>query len=1073
MKKVYLLVVLCIMGFAGFAQTPVYRTSTVYGGSSSFQDSLWTFKSTDYSVVKRLGPTVTGHTITGINSITTDPTTGIHYAILKESSVAGRVLATIDIKTGVCTEIGNLGDKFATLAFNANGTLFGVTGNGATVPETMYWIDKATATKTLFRPLGAGADGEIISYCPDNNKMYHWSGNGTVLWERMDTTGTDVIESLTYTGTPGGETFGAIYIGGGQFLVSNIASHFKIWDTSGVIGSDLSNNPDDIRGIVRESYTTSITPSAVPVICAGNSVTFTVSSGTSGYQWYMDGAPISGETNATYVATVTGVYNCVYADSNSVVDSTPTGINLIVNPLPAAITGINTICIGSANTLADATSGGTWSSSTPAIADAGSITGSVTGVSLGSATISYILSSTGCYVTIDVTVNPLPVVSGGANVTICNGTSTGLTATGGTSYSWSPAAGLSSTVGASVTASPSVTTTYTVTGTDPTILVYSEAFTAGSAPTTQCSAWDAYRATLLGGYNYTGFTIKGSLDPVGISCTDPVIAAGIANALRTGTYYTATSDGQTWTVSVGCGSGCGGGVVEFNNTSSGCNCDNGYNIRPNIGNDNWGGINGPTCHAVSQTMTVEFHVAGCSNTATVMVSVNPLPAVYNVTGGGSYCAGGAGVVVGLDSSNGGFRYQLYNGIATTGSPMAGINAPISFGAQTAAGVYTVIATDTTSGCTNAMNGSATVVIIPVVIPTVSISKSIADTVCSGTHGNFTANPTDEGSAPHYIWKVNGATVGTDSVAYGYTLTDTDMISVTLISSHVCAIPDTVSDTVSVIVFPNGMPLIHLSVTANDTVCAGTTVMITGTPTYGGYNPTYGIILDSVLVSSTNSYSYVPHDGDNLYALMVSNYMCRTSTVAFSNVINMTVEEPIVPILTITGRPGMIVGIGMPDTLTATVSPAGSYNYQWLLNGGIVPGATSNTFIRSSFTNNDSVSCTVIRNDACALSTINSVILKVANVGVKTLATNGKLSLVPNPNKGNFTISGALGTVADEEVTMTVTNMLGQNVYTNKFIAHSGNVDAQVQMANDIASGMYILNLQASNGNNVFHFVVAQ
>lgn len=47
--------------------------------------------------------------------------------------------------------------------------------------------------------------------------------------------------------------------------------------------------------------------------------------------------------------------------------------------------------------------------------------------------------------------------------TICDGESTTLTASGGTTYSWSPSTGLSATSGESVTATPSVTTTYTVT----------------------------------------------------------------------------------------------------------------------------------------------------------------------------------------------------------------------------------------------------------------------------------------------------------------------------------------------------------------------------------------------------------------------------------------------------------------------------------------------------------------------------------------------------------------------------------------------------------------------------------
>jgi hypothetical protein len=51
------------------------------------------------------------------------------------------------------------------------------------------------------------------------------------------------------------------------------------------------------------------------------------------------------------------------------------------------------------------------------------------------------------------------------STTICSGGSATLTASGATSYSWTPSTGLSTTTGSAVTASPTVTTTYTVTGT--------------------------------------------------------------------------------------------------------------------------------------------------------------------------------------------------------------------------------------------------------------------------------------------------------------------------------------------------------------------------------------------------------------------------------------------------------------------------------------------------------------------------------------------------------------------------------------------------------------------------------
>lgn len=69
--------------------------------------------------------------------------------------------------------------------------------------------------------------------------------------------------------------------------------------------------------------------------------------------------------------------------------------------------------------------------------------------------------------TVDVTVNPLPVPNVlPANPQICQGESIDLTASGGTTYSWTPGASLSATTGATVTATPSVTTTYTVVVTD-------------------------------------------------------------------------------------------------------------------------------------------------------------------------------------------------------------------------------------------------------------------------------------------------------------------------------------------------------------------------------------------------------------------------------------------------------------------------------------------------------------------------------------------------------------------------------------------------------------------------------
>jgi uncharacterized protein YjdB len=106
-----------------------------------------------------------------------------------------------------------------------------------------------------------------------------------------------------------------------------------------------------------------------------------------------------------------------------------------VYPLPDPISGLGSVCIGQTITLSDATSGGTWSSSVPAIGSIGSSTGIVTGVMAGTVVITYSLTATGCYVVKKVTVNKLPTAIAGT-LEFCQGATSKLTdATGGGTWS--------------------------------------------------------------------------------------------------------------------------------------------------------------------------------------------------------------------------------------------------------------------------------------------------------------------------------------------------------------------------------------------------------------------------------------------------------------------------------------------------------------------------------------------------------------------------------------------------------------------------------------------------------------
>lgn len=222
----------------------------IFYGFSPFQDSVWTIDSVNnYAIIERRAPTLPGFMVTGVNGAAKNPLTGQIYAIAKVSGVSGRVLCIFNPADATMTQLGNLGDNFASITFSPTGQLFGVTGNGATVPETLYDINPTDASKTLLTPLGNGADGEVICYNPDDNMIYHWSGNGTVVYEKILPVSPYTITNIPIIGTTSGETFGAAYIGNNKFLISNISSSFNIITTSGAWGAAFGSTPDDLRGL--------------------------------------------------------------------------------------------------------------------------------------------------------------------------------------------------------------------------------------------------------------------------------------------------------------------------------------------------------------------------------------------------------------------------------------------------------------------------------------------------------------------------------------------------------------------------------------------------------------------------------------------------------------------------------------------------------------------------------------------------------------------------------------------------------------------------------------------------------
>lgn len=200
---------------------------------------------------------------------------------------------------------------------------------------------------------------------------------------------------------------------------------------------------------------------------------------------------------------------------------------------------------------------------------------------------------------------------------------------------------------------------------------------------------------------------------------------------------------------------------------------------------NWVGDDN-TAYDIAPTSTYfsganAFFVGGCST-----------PTAYNVTGGGSFCSGGAGLAIGLDNSQTNVNYQLKRDGGNVGGTVPGLTgSPITFGNQTVAGNYTVTATTVSGGCTNTMTGSVNITVNPNVTPSVSITANPGNTILLSTSVTFTAVPVNGGASPSYQWKKNGNNVGTNQTTYTDAgLVSGDIITCVLTSNAACASPTT-------------------------------------------------------------------------------------------------------------------------------------------------------------------------------------------------------------------------------------------------------------------------------------------
>ena len=648
-------------------------------------------------------------------------------------------------------------------------------------------------------------------------------------------TTTNSATALTYVWTPSAN----ITSNNGAIATGTISAN----TTFTVVASNAANCSVTATAAVSLLPTALLNLTATAAnVCPGGSTTLNVSGG-SGYTW-SPAATLSSTIGTSVVATPTGPtsYTVVSAPTSAACPASAT-IAIGINPVPTVNAG-NAVsyCTGlNGNLSASGAVSYIWSPTTglsnpnianPIVSTLSSQTYTVTGT-----------SNLGCTATdqVLVTVNPLPIANAGAGGANCSGTGLQLNGSGGNSYTWSPATGLSNANIANPIATPTSTTNYTLTvnngctslPSNPIIVTVFQqppaATITANGPATFCQGNSVVlSSSLSASYSWSNgattqtITVSTSGN-YSVTVTD---ANGCTAPSSNPFVVTVTAPPAAPVLNVGGPvSFCvGGNVTLTSNQSSGNTWSTGATSNQLIVN---------TTGAYTATYT---DANGCvSNPSSpINVTVWALP-VANAGNSGSNCAG-AGVQL---SGSGGLTYSWL--------PIAGLNnASISnpFANPVNTTNYNLTVTDG-NGCVSTNNASVTVTVHPnPIAPVISTNGPL--NFCQGNDVVLSTAATAS-----YLWS-NGATTQT------ITVNQSGFFSVTIIDFNGCTSP--VSAATSVVVYPTPEAPI-LSVNGPTTFCDGNTVQIQANLS-NGINWSNGLTGQQINAGASGPYSatYTSTDG---------------------------------------------------------------------------------------------------------------------------------------------------------------------------------------------------------------------
>lgn len=708
-------------------------------------------------------------------------------------------------------------------------------------------------------------------------------------------------------------------------------------------------------------------------ICLGSSISFTdtsksIATTISSYSWNFGDGNTSTATSPAHTYTAAGTYRVRLIVSGAGGCKDTAYRTVVVQTMPVLNTQDKVICAGGSVTLS--VSGASTYSWTPATGL--SCTNCANPVATPATTTTYTVTGTatgGCSSTklVTVSVNPVPLNLSANGATICEGSSAMLTASGATTYQWTPATGLSCNTCASPSANPTVTTTYTLVGTSSTGCSNSINVTVNVNPkpivTTadqQICAGGAANLLASGAGSYT-WSPAATLSCA--NCANPVATPAVTTVYTvTGTNANGCSATAQARVSI-----TNNPVITVSGNTTNClgtaaslsaNGANAYVWSPATGLSCTNCANPVATPSTTTTYTVTGTIsAGCTGTTTTTVTVHQPP---TVTAGNnvSTCAGTA---VTLNAGGA----ATYNWSPATGLSCTNCANPTANPATTT--TYTVTGTDA-FGCTNI--AAVTVNVMPK--PTITTSNQM---ICAGGSVSLSAT-----GGTNYVWSPATALscttcanpVASPATTTTYTVTGTD--------ANGC------SNTAPAVVTVTTNPVITVSGNAVNCLGTGASLTASGAVTYA-WTPATGL-------SCTNCANPVatPSTTTTYTVTGTISAGCTGTTTT-----TVTVRQP----PTVSAGAGVSTCAGTPTTLNAT----GAATYAWTPATGLSctncpsPSANPTTTTTYTVTGTDAFGCKdtgIVTVTVLPRPTISTSNQSMCAGGSTTLTANGGSNYVWSP-----------------------------------------------------------------------------